>query len=129
MQSWYDMAISKRGRTTFGVSQLDINGIVNLICDMIKGETPDNPRDDISFPYTINYAVDDLKIFYMEGVTAQPGQDLHTSEALSDWFWNKTLAGDIIKQLRKICKSSTDKTMRFVGAILLVPAAQVHRNK
>ncbi len=129
MRSWYDMAVSKRGRTTFGTSQLDINGIVNLICDLVNGETPDNPRDDISLPFTINYAVDDLKAFYLEGVTAQPGQDAHTSKALSDWFWNETVAGDIIIKLRKICKKSKDGMTQIVGTMLLVPAAQVHRRK
>jgi len=129
MRSWYDIAVSKRGRTTFGVSHLDINDIVHLICDMVKGETPDNPREDISLPFTINYAVDDLKAFYLEGVTAQPGQDSHKSEALSDWFWNKTIAGDVIKQLRKNCKKSKDGMMQIVGTILLVPAAQVYRKK
>jgi hypothetical protein len=129
MRSWYDMGVSKRGRTTFGASQLDINEIIHLICDLVNGETPDNPRDDISLPFTINYAVDDLKAFYLEGVTAQPGQDSHMSEALSDWFWNETIAGNVIKKLRTVCKNSQDGMMQIVGTILLVPAAQVHRKK
>ncbi len=74
MRPWYDMAVKKRGRTTFGVSGLDLDTIGDFICTFLGGGVPENPRQDISLTYTLNLATDDIKAYYCEGITAQPGQ-------------------------------------------------------
>jgi len=121
LRNWYDMAVQKRGRTTFGMSGLEIDGIVNLVGAFLVGKTPDNPRDDIALGYTLNLAVDDLKAYYYEAATAQPGQESPSSEVLNKWFWTETAASRALYALKDICIKSEDGLLNLVGSMLLVP--------
>jgi hypothetical protein len=121
IRNWYELAVQKRGRTTFGVSSLDIDQIVDFVCGFLMGSTPDNPRDDIALGYTLNLAVDDLKAYYYEAATAQPGQESPSSEVLNRWFWTETAVSKALYNLRDICNQSEDGLLKLVGSILLVP--------
>jgi len=121
MRNWYELAVQKRGRTTVGVSGLEIDRIVDLISAFLMGKTPDNPRDDIALGYTVNLAVDDLKAYYYEAATAQPGQESASSEALNEWFWTETTVSKALYTLRDRCKKSEDGLLNLVGSMLLVP--------
>ena len=85
------------------------------------GSTPDNPRDDIALGYTVNLAVDDLKAYYYEAATAQPGQESPSSEVLNKWFWTETAVSKALYKLRDICTNSEDGLLNLVGKMLLVP--------
>ena len=129
MRSWYDLAVQKQGRTTYGVSRVELDDIDDFICSFLKGEVPENPRDDVALPYTLNLATDDLKAYYFEAITAQPGQEPPSSKSLSDWFYNDTLAGKVLYTLRDICKKSEDGLMKILGTVLIIPAAHVAKKK
>lgn len=129
MRPWYDLAVQKRGRTTCGVSKVELDKLGDFICSFLKGETPENPRDDIALPYTLNLATDDLKAYYFEAITTQPGQESPSSEFLTDWFYNDTLAGEALFTLRNLSKKSEDGLMKMLGTILIIPAAQVNKRK
>ena len=126
LRPWYDQALKQRGRTTFGVSGLDLDAIVEFIGAFLDG-IPPNPRDDLSLAMTLNFAVDDLKAFYYEAVSAQPGETLPDSSILDNWFWRETTVSKILFQIRKLCQESDDKMFQLLGNILLVPSAQAHR--
>jgi hypothetical protein len=66
LRSWYDLAVQKRGRTTVGISKIDLDSLGDFICSFLGSEIPENPRDDIALPYTLNLATDDLKAYYSE---------------------------------------------------------------
>jgi hypothetical protein len=121
LRNWYELALQKRGRTTFGVSGLEIDRIVDFISAFLAGRTPDNPRKDIALGYTINLAVDDLKAYYYEAATAQPGQESPSSEVLNEWFWTETAVSKALYKLRDICTNSEDGLLNLVGKMLLVP--------
>ena len=121
LRNWYELAVQKRGRTTFGVSGLEIDQIADFICAFLTGRTPDNPRDDIALGYTINLAVDDLKAYYYEAATAQPGQESPSSEVLNKWFWTETAVSKALYTLRDTCNKSEDGLLKLVGNMLLVP--------
>jgi len=129
MRPWYDLAVQKRGRTTYGVSQVELDDLDDFICSFLKGEVPENPRDDIALAYTLNLATDDLKAYYFEAITAQPGQESPSSESLSDWFYNDTLAGKVLDTLRDMCKKHEDGLMKLLGTVLIIPAIQVGKKK
>ena len=129
LRPWYDLALEKRGRTTVGVSRIDFDDVPDFICSFLSGDIPENPRKDLSIHYTLNLAVDDLKAYYTEAVTTQPGQESPASNVLNDWFWNDTVAGGLLFKLRDICKNSEDGFMKLVGNVLLVPAEQVNKRK
>ncbi len=129
LRPWYDLALKTRGRTTVGVSKVDLDGLGDFICSFLEGEIPDNPRDDIALPYTINLATDDLKAYYFEAMTAQPGQESPSSKVLSDWFYDETVAGKVLFNLRDIGKKSSDPLMKILGNILIIPAAQINKRR
>lgn len=128
IRPWYDMAVKKRGRTTVGVSGLHLDAIGDFLCSFFEGGIPENPREDIPLPYTLNLVTDDLKAYYFESITAQPGQESTSSSVLSDWFWGETLAGEVLLAIRETCMDSEDALMRLVGRVLIVPTAQAHRS-
>ena len=121
MRPWYDMAVDKRQRTTVGVSGIGIDGLGDFIYSFIQGVEPENPRDDVTLPFTLKLAAEDLKAFYNEGITAQPGQEGISSKAVKDWFWNDTVAGEVLVKLVDVCKKSPDKDLSNVAAHYLVP--------
>jgi hypothetical protein len=125
MGSWYDLAVKKRGRTTVGVSGLDIDAIGEFICSFLGDGFPENPGTDLSLAYSLNLATDDLKAYYFEGVTAQPGQESPSSEVISNWFWQETLAAKVLLEVIKACLKSDDPELRRVGGSFIVPRSQV----
>jgi hypothetical protein len=129
MRPWYDIAVKKRGRTTVGVSGINLEAIGDFIYSFLKGVEPENPRDDIPLPYTLKFAVDDLKAYYLEGITAQPGQEAAPSQVLSDWFWGETVAGKVLRAVKEAGQTSQDDLMRTVSGKLIVPAWNVADSK
>jgi hypothetical protein len=128
MRPWYDMAVKKRQRTTVGVSGIDLENLGDFVYAFVKGDPPQNPRNDMPLASTLKFAVEDLKAYYIEGITAQPGQTNVSSKTLQDWFWNKTVCGKVFLALKKVCEASPDDMIRMMGTYFLVPG-EVVRSK
>jgi hypothetical protein len=71
-------------RCRSGVSGLDPETIRDFFIGFLDGSIPDNPRDDLSLGLMLKLAADDLKTYYFEAVTAQPGESAPSSEVLAD---------------------------------------------
>ena len=122
LRTWYNLALKKQQQTTVGVSGLDMNQIVEFIGAFLDG-IPENPRQDIAFAYTLNYAVDDLKAYYYEAAAAQPGNLSPASSDLASWFWKQTAAAKVLFAIKDRCLASEDKMLQLVGKLLLIPSA------
>ncbi len=127
LRPWYDMAVNKRQRTTVGVSGIALDELADFIYAFVRGETPANPRDDVDLPYTLKLAVEDLKAYYIEGITAQPGQAGASSRKLNDWLWDDTVAGKVLLKLAQVCAASPDPMLHAMGDHFLVPHDVVRR--
>ena len=121
MRPWYDMALKKRGRTSLGGSGIDIDLLGEYIYAYIKGEEPDNPLQDVESSVSLKLAVEDLKGYYIEAVTAQPGQEDLSSKALKEWFWDTTTAGDVLVELIKTCSQSENEKLKMMGTHFIAP--------
>lgn len=126
MHPWYDLSVKKQNRTTVGISRIPVENLGDFIYAFVNGETPGNPRKDISLASTLKFAVEDLKSYYIEGITAQPGQDNASSKTLDDWFWNETVYGKILLALKKTCEGSPDEMLKMTGSHFLVPGGRAH---
>jgi hypothetical protein len=115
MRPWYDMAVKKRNRTTVGASKLDMESVGRFLYSFLNDREPENPRSDIGIGYAFKLAVEDLKAYYIEGITAQPGQENISGRALKEWFWEKTTAGRILLDLIEVCEKSNDKVMNMMS--------------
>ena len=123
LSSWYRMAWVKNGRTTVGVSGLDIQASAALLADAAQGMDVENPLPGLSWPTTLRLAAEDVKAYYLESVAAQPGRAA-TPRELADWFWGRTIAGEILRALKTIALKSEDQEMRLLGSLLLLPRTQ-----
>lgn len=121
MRPWYDMALKKRGRTSLGGSGIDIDFLGEYIYAYVKGEEPDNPLQDVDPSVSLKLAVEDLKGYYVEAVTAQPGQENLSSKALKEWLWDKTTAGEVLIELIKTCSQSENEKLKMMGSHFIAP--------
>ena len=126
MKIWYDASLSRSNRTSTGVSGLLPEEAVAFILAFIKGEEPDRKNKNTSLPDTLRLAAEDIKAFYFEGISAQPGQATD-SKTLADWFWGETHAALVINEVRKTSLKYDSKTMKLLGSLLLVPRNQMYR--
>lgn len=129
LSSWYDIAMKKRGRTTVGLSGLEPSAMGDYIIAFLGESIPESPREDLTVGEALKLASEDLKAYYFEAVTAQPGQAAPSSEQLSDWFWGETTAGKVLLAVKKVCLNSDEKFLQIVGKLLLIPMAQAHRSQ
>jgi hypothetical protein len=63
----------------------------------------------------------------MEVVTAQPG--VGSAQQINNWFWDDTVAGDLLWRLRETLKHHADELIRLHAGLTVVPRAQVARRK
>jgi hypothetical protein len=127
LRPWYDMAVSKRKRTTVGLSGLQLEVLGSFIYAAAKGREPENPRKDLALSYMVKFAAEDLKAYYIEAITAQPGQEGASGQKLQDWFWDETKAGEVLLELKQVCEASPDKLMNTIGHHFMVPPKVARR--
>lgn len=126
MEPWYERAVELRGgRSLFGVSGLNIDRVAGYILAFVEGETPASPNPDIGATQMLKLACDDLKAYYLNAVTAQPG--FGTNAASANWFWDETTAGQVLATLRERLSGSTDETLKALATVFLVPRSELAR--
>lgn len=131
LYTWYEMALRERGRTTLGLSGMSITEIANFICIFLDGEVPENPNCVYSVGQNLKFAVEDLKAFYREAASAQPGNN--TGKQMNDWFYGETAGGKALYALAPIIKDLAeqrdDRFMKIFADRLLIPASQKFRTE
>ena len=86
---WYELGLKRRGRTTVGVCESSITDIVADVTTWADDVTQPFPE-----PSWLKLALEDLKSFYSEAITAQPGDyEAGYSDAL---IFDDTLLGELI---------------------------------
>lgn len=124
LRTWYDLAVTRRGRTTVGVSKLSPEEMGAFIGAFLDNHAPPHPRSDIPIAALFRFAVEDLKAYYCEALSAQPGQSAVDSTTLADWFWRNTTAGRVLFAVQEVCKQSEVPGMQVVASSLLIPRAR-----
>ena len=123
LRPWYELSVEQRGRTTVGVSPLDIDGNARYITAFLGDEWPESPSEDMSQTVALKNAYEDMRAWYFEAVAAQPGKAAGTSNQVTDWFWHETTAGAVLKKLNEACRESDDAAMQAFIRFLLLPRA------
>jgi hypothetical protein len=96
---WYERSKQRSGRTTVGITGLDISTVARYLLS-VDGERPlPNPRADFAPVKTLRYAVDDLKAYYLEAATE--ASERASGWQLANWFWESTQGGQLVKQLHE----------------------------
>lgn len=116
---WYERALRRRGRTTVGVSGLAIPDLLDLLlAPLAEG----SGVAAVASADALRLAAEDLKAYYMEAATAQPGTT--SSAEIQGWFWRDTAASALLRALRVRFADSADPALRLLSELLLVPKSQ-----
>ena len=115
---WYDVALQNNGRTTFGLSGLNIEAAAQFLIAVSEG-SQDNPIANMTFAEAIKRSIEDVKAFYLEAIAAQPSGA--TSQDLYGWLWRETAAGGLFRNLQPICAASDDQQMQYLAKRSLIP--------
>jgi len=121
---WYELAVVTRGRTTVGPSQLAIPEAGRYLADFLRDPSTPCPRDDMPPDRVLKLAYEDLKAYYTEAITMQPGFD--SSKRVEDWLFGETVFGRALWQLRDFCRASEDEKYRYLGRNSIVPDRQIN---
>ena len=127
---WHAESRKRRGRTTVGVSGAtieQIEALATLMADFATGAESGEVAEQVDvdwnhpMPARLKFASDDLRAFYHEAVTAQPGANYPTDADLNDWLFNQTLLGTVLRQIVGVMRSSDDR--RVAGMVIgMIPA-------
>jgi len=86
MQPWYSLSLRRRGRTTVGIAKAPIEELMAQVAQAL--DVPDIASVDLK---SLKYALEDLKAFYQEALTAQPGN--HDPQETARIMWHDTVLG------------------------------------
>jgi hypothetical protein len=117
LATWHDRSIATTGRTTVGVSGLDMPAAGALLSAAMAGDLP--PAQ------VLKEAVDDLRAYYLEAASAFP--DPGTAKKRKAWLWDETLLGRALLALQPKLAASEDPQHRILGNLTLIPATERHR--
>jgi len=119
LQPWYDKGRSARGgATSVGLSGMDITGVVNYLGRFMTDDIPveENAGEQLK------HAAEDLKAFYNEAATSQPGHS--TAHELESWYWQESVAGKLVRDVSQTCRESDNGMIKLTASFLLVPETQ-----
>lgn len=68
---------------------------------------------------TFKLAIEDLKAFYLEAATSEPGA--RSVDAVNDWFWSQTAAAELLWDLRARLGEHDNEGIKAHAAFTLVP--------
>jgi hypothetical protein len=122
---FHERFVATSGRTTIGLSGLTIDECAACLAASVGGAPPTTNDPVVSPVQALRWAVDDLKAYYLEAMSADDA--MPSSRQMQAWFWDRTLTARAIIALRRQLLASEDKRSQAVGRMNLVPGAQVQR--
>ncbi len=87
LRPWYELSKRRRkGRTLVGISEDSIEDILAELGQLLDANAL--PTKNLKW---FKLAIEDAKVFYIEALTAQPGD--YSAEAIEQTLWHKTALG------------------------------------
>jgi hypothetical protein len=121
LRPWYDLALENRNRSNLGVSGLTLEDARAVVLSFADGEPEAAPVADASRAEGLRLAIDDIKAFYVDAATAQPGNA--SGGDIQDWFWRETAFADLLHDLRIKLTASDDEDLALAGEWFIVPSS------
>jgi hypothetical protein len=123
LRMWYDVGVERRGRTTVGTSGLEVEVAAQFLGNFIFTDVPTPPVNGVPPLSLLRLAIEDVKSFYFEAMTSQPGQQKASSRTLANWFWSETAAAKILFLLQERWKDAATPALKDFSRLLLIPRA------
>jgi len=113
LKPWHDLARRKHhGRTLVGISAQSPEENITAL-----GAVLDRQQLPLTDLVWFKHAIEDLKVLYLEALTAQPGEYSH--EAVQRTFWEDTLLGAALKRFYHQFQALEDPRLRIVARMIL----------
>ncbi len=124
LHPWYRESIKKfNGRRLDGLTDFSPEEIVDLLVGFLKNPLIESFLADKPIGRALKLAADDLKHFYFQSAMARP-KNISDGQ-LGDWFYEKTLAGRLLIQLRFLCLEHESEELNLIGRTHFVPNAML----
>lgn len=126
LQTWHDIGVQRRRGSSFGLTELGITALADELLSTLARleETPADGTPGVE-PRRIKLGCDDLRTWYEEAAAAQPGG--RDSREVLDWYYDRTVAGRLVRRLREQALRSTDPGLRALGPTALLPRVVLNR--
>jgi hypothetical protein len=121
LQPWFDLAVETRGRSSLGLSGVELETARAFLLSFLGAEPAQNPLPALKPAEALRLVYDDLKAFYVDAATAQPGKA--SGREMQEWLWGETSFGKILFALRAKLLAAEDKDLRLAGKWFLVPSS------
>jgi len=109
---WYELGRRRRGgRSLVGITDISPQQNIRLLGEQLDNETL--PTDIV----WLKRAVEDIKAYYLEAMTAQPGD--YDSVPVQAQFWRQTQFGAAVLSLYRQFQHSSDDRQRMIARILV----------
>ncbi len=111
LRPWYELAVRRRGgRTLVGIADdPPEENLKKLAISLDEGAVP----DDITW---LKRAVEDLKAYYLEAMTAQPGD--YDAQAIQAQFWRDTAFGAAVLTFFEHFQNSENDQLKLIARAL-----------
>ncbi len=130
LRPWYDEALRRHGRTRVGISGRDAGAVEDMVDILIDFALTGSaqPADGFAHPMPVllRFAADDLRTYYYEAATAQPGRAAPTSIELGSWYHYETALGALLYQVRDRVAAVEDPKVNWMGRAI-VPVIFLNR--
>ena len=111
LKPWYELSRRRRnGRTLVGVGEQSLDDMVAALAEVLDEGTL--PTDVV----WLKRAVEDIKAFYLEAMTAQPGD--YDVSALQAQFWRDSSFAAAVMILYQNYQNSDDDRLKLIARIL-----------
>ena len=121
LRAWHEVATRHRGRTTLGLTGLAPAALGEFLSAWVGAQPRATFREGLASAAALKQASDELKAYYYEAKSVQPGR--HSPTQIQNWFWTETAAGELYLAIRDKAAQSGDPSMQGLGSLSLVPRA------
>lgn len=121
LAAWHELARRHRGRTTLGVTALTVPEIAAFLATWLTESPRSSYRPELAPEDALKLACDELRAFYTEAKSVQPGR--HSPAAIQDWFWRDTSAGQALLVIRDRAAASENPAVKALAVQSIVPRA------
>lgn len=121
----WQAAQQRFGRSTVGISRLPPQDWAAFAVRFLEGGVPDSPVEGLSPAVLLRFVADDLKALYSEAAQSDGPQP--SAAQINAWFWDRTVAADLLRALRTKALDSPHNGFNTAGSRFLVPAPFVDK--
>ena len=120
LQAWHSLAVQVKGRSTTGITGCTPEELGTFVASWLTDQEIKSIKD-LDYPpaATLKLATDELKAFYYESKSMQPGK--HSVHSIQDWFWFDTTAGEVFLAIKEKISHFEDTSFKGLSTTSLVP--------